>query len=167
MLFRRFTFNLIEKLSQPNKSDRHYWIYAPGEKARLWDEFYNDGIMGLGWDELGDLNNYSTKEEIVSKLQELENTTGSKKNDATANFDFKQGLQIGDIIIPKKGKDKYLGYGIVTSYYYYDNNRTEYRKCRKVDWIKKGVWSEPKGNIVLKTLTDNNTSVSVFNRFSL
>ena len=146
--------NLIEKLSQPNKSDRHYWIYAPGEKARLWDEFYNDGIMGLGWDELGDLNNYSTKEEIVSKLQELENTTGSKKNDATANFDFKQGLQIGDIIIPKKGKDKYLGYGIVTSYYYYDNNRTEYRKCRKVDWIKKGVWSEPKGNIVLKTLTD-------------
>lgn len=146
--------NLIEQLIQPNKPDRHYWIYAPGEKARLWDEFYEEGIMGLGWDELGDLNNYNTKEDIVSKLQELEKTTGSKKNDATANFDFKQGIQIGDVIIPKKGKDKYLGYGIVTSGYYYDNERTEYRKCRKVDWIKKGVWSEPKGNIVLKTLTD-------------
>lgn len=33
-----------------------YWIYSPGEKARHWQEFYADKIMGIGWDELGDLS---------------------------------------------------------------------------------------------------------------
>lgn len=39
---------------------KHYWIYAPGENSCMWDEFYNDGIMGIGWDELGDLTKYPT-----------------------------------------------------------------------------------------------------------
>lgn len=34
----------------------HYWLYAPGEGASMWEDFYSAGIMGLGWDELGDLN---------------------------------------------------------------------------------------------------------------
>lgn len=27
----------------------HYWLYAPGKGAAMWDEFYKRGIMGLGW----------------------------------------------------------------------------------------------------------------------
>ena len=40
-----------------------YWLYAPGENASKWDEFYSSGIMGIGWEDLGDLNNYSSKDE--------------------------------------------------------------------------------------------------------
>lgn len=135
-------------------NDIRYWIYAPGANASHWEEFYEQGIMGLGWDELGDLEQYKSKEDIVVKLQELENTDSSKKNDSAANWEFKNEIQIGDIIIPKKGRREYLGYGIVTSAYYYDSKRKNYRKCRKVNWIKKGVWVDGKGDIVLKTLTD-------------
>jgi hypothetical protein len=137
-----------------SKSKTKYWLFAPGEGASRWDEFFDTGIMGLGWDELGDLNMYSSKQAIVEELQRIENTTGSKKNDATANYDFKEVIAVGDIIIPKKGRQDYLGYGIVESSYYYDETRDKYRSCRKVKWMKKGVWPAPKSDIVLKTLTD-------------
>lgn len=140
---------LIEK-----KSSKKYWLYAPGEGASLWEEFFESGIMGLGWDTLGDLNDYADKKAIVKALQKLENTSGSKKNDASANFDFRDEIAVGDVIISKRGRQDYLGYGIVESDYYYDETRERHQKCRKVNWLKKGVWPEPKGDIVLKTLTD-------------
>lgn len=135
-------------------TSKKYWLYAPGENANKWDEFYEAGIMGLGWDQLGDLNNYTTKEAILAKLQAIENTTSNKGNDTTANIDFKSTISVGDIVIAKKGRKEYIGYGIVTSDYYYDASRLDYQKCRKVNWIKRGQWEEENKDIVLKTLTD-------------
>lgn len=145
--------------SELHESDTNYetqkvWMYSPGKNAEKWEAFFSEGIMALGWDDLGDLNNYNTKEEIVQKLQELEGTTSSKKNDATANFEFKEVLKVGDIIIAKKGKKEFIGYGIVVSEYYFDASRPAYQSCRKVNWIKKGSWIEDQGEIILKTLTD-------------
>ncbi|MCK5098649.1 MAG: AAA family ATPase, partial [Desulfobacteraceae bacterium] len=134
-------------------SKKKYWLYAPGEGAKKWDQFYDEGIMGLGWTELGDLNQYKTKKEISDKLKELDGTGSSKSNDTITNYDFKNTISIGDIIIPKKGRKEYLGYGVAESDYYYDDSRGYYKKCRKVNWKKKGVWEED-GKIVLKTLTD-------------
>jgi hypothetical protein len=132
---------------------KKYWLYAPGENASMWDEFLQNGVMGLGWDELGNLNDYSSKEEIANRLQELSDSDSSKANDATANFDFKESINIGDVIIAKKGRSAYLGYGIVTSNYYYDETVSQYKHKRKVNWIKNGLW-ESEHSIALKTLTD-------------
>ncbi|MBA3285570.1 MAG: AAA family ATPase [Nitrosopumilus sp.] len=109
--------------------------------------------MGLGWGKLGDLNNYKSKEEIVRKLQTLENTEGSKKNDATANYEFKDEMSINDVVIVKTGRKELLGYGIVKSAYYFDNSRGNYKHCRKVEWKKKGSWKS-ESSLALKTLTD-------------
>ena len=136
-----------------NQKFKKYWLYAPGENAEMWHEFYELGIMGLGWDELGDLNNYSTKADLITKLQELEKTKGSKKNDSTANYEFKDIVSIGDVIITKKGRGELLGYGIVSSAYYYDKERLRYQKCRKVEWKKKGNWKTDH-SLAPKTLTD-------------
>ena len=131
----------------------NYWLYAPGENADRWDEFYSQGIMGLGWSELGDLNQFSDKQEISEKLQELEKTTSSKKNDANANYEFKESIEIGDVIIVKKGRGELLGYGIVTSEYHFDVQRTDYNSLRKVDWKLKGNWKTDHC-LALKTLTN-------------
>lgn len=146
-----FTSELWKKTFLANPT--RYWLYAPGEQARLWNEFYKDGIIGLGWDALGDLEEYKNKTEIQAKLQELEGVTNSKKNDTTANYDFYKSISIGDIIIVKKGISELLGYGVVVSDYYYDDERNSYQKCRKMDWKSKGNW---KGdfNLPIKTLTD-------------
>lgn len=150
--------NDIEKednpISESVRSNVKYWMYAPGEQAKMWDEFYDKGIMGLGWPDLGDIRNYDSKEEVVKKLQELENTTSSKKNDATANYDFANHISKGDIVIAKRGRKEYLGYGIVLSDYDFDDTQEHYKSFRKVKWIKKGIWNEEKADIVLKTLTD-------------
>ena len=147
-------FNKLKEFAEEKLDNkRRYWIYAPGQNASLWEEFYKQGIMGLGWEEIGDLNQFASKEEITNKLQETYGTTSLKYNDATANYEFKEGISKGDVIIAKKGRRKLLGYGIVTSDYYYDDNRKEFKKCRKVNWKKRGVW-ETDHNLVLKTLTD-------------
>ncbi|MFM7682416.1 MAG: EVE domain-containing protein, partial [Bacteroidota bacterium] len=130
-----------------------YWIYAPGLNAIMWDEFYNDGLMGLEWDILGDLNTYKSKEEISLRLKELENSESSKTNDASANYDFKENMAIGDIVIAKKGRSAYLGYGEVVSDYYFDDLAQNYKHRRRVNWKKKGLWNS-EHQIVLKTLTD-------------
>lgn len=135
------------------KSKVKYWIYAPGLNAMMWDEFYNDGLMGLEWDILGDLNAYKSKEEISLRLKELENSESSKSNDALANYDFKENMAIGDIVIAKKGRSAYLGYGEVVSDYYFDDLAQNYKHRRKVNWKKKGLWNS-EHEIVLKTLTD-------------
>ena len=135
------------------KSQIKYWLYAPGENANMWEEFYRNGIMGLGWDELGDLNQFNSKSEIIKKLQEISNSDSSKANDATANFDIKENIAIGDVIIAKKGRNAYLGYGFVTSDYYFDQAATIYRHRRKVNWVKYGTWNT-EHPIALKTLTD-------------
>jgi hypothetical protein len=146
-------FTMSQNKSTHLSNSLKYWLYAPGENANMWEDFHKNGIMGLGWDELGDLTQYSTKEEIATRLKELYEGDTSKANDATANVDFRSSISIGDIVIAKKGRNAYLGYGIVTSDYYFDDSVAHYKHKRNVNWVKSGHW-ESEHSIVLKTLTD-------------
>ena len=132
---------------------KQYWLYSPGENAYLWDEFYQGGILGLGWDEIGDLSQYKSRDEIKKALVDAYGGTGSKKNDVSANDDFLNKIKIGDVIIAKKGRGELLGYGVVTSDYIFDKNRKNYQKTRKIEWKIKGNWNVD-FSLVLKTLTD-------------
>ncbi|MDD2632280.1 EVE domain-containing protein [Candidatus Falkowbacteria bacterium] len=136
--------------------EKRYWLYSPGQSAKYWEEFYDAGIMALGCDELGDLAQYDSKEEIADKLRDIKQTDGSLKNDASANLEFRDLMKPGDIVIAKKGQTEYIGYGIVQSDHYFDDSRQYFQNCRKVKWINKGQWIEERSPIVVKTLTDIN-----------
>lgn len=135
------------------KNQIDYWLIAPGEKALYWNDFLNNGIAAIGWDFLGDLSNYNTKEDILEKLNEHYGDKVTRKNNAHACWEFTHVLKPGDIIIAKKGKTKYLGYGIVTSDYIFDNKRPGFKSLRKVNWVKHGEWIEKDGLIVTKAFT--------------
>lgn len=131
-----------------------YWLYAPGEGASMWDEFYQTGIMGLGWHELGDLNTYTNKEEITDKLKELRGGDSSYKNSAHAVWQFVHDIKPGDVIFAKKGRSEILGKGIVESDYEYDEDHVgEYPNVRRVKWTHKGSWQNDE-MFAMKTLTD-------------
>ncbi len=130
-----------------------YWMYAPGEGSYLWDEFYTKGIMGIGWDELGDLNQYPTKESMKEKMKITYGEEYSYKNSGHATWQFVNEMKIGDVIFVKKGLKKIIGRGVVTSDYIFDESREEYRHIHKVDWTNKGEWDH-EGQIVMKTLTN-------------
>ena len=134
-------------------SSKRYWLYAPGSNASLWDEFYDEGIMGIGWDEIDDLRNYNTRDEMKKKLQEYNNNNNSFHSDTLALWQFTYEIKSGDIVIVKKGLHKIIGCGIVASDYYYDDERDYYKHIRKVKWIRKGIWDHP-GQAAMKTLTD-------------
>jgi len=145
-------YQAILDLSQNNK-EKQYWLYAPGENARNWEEYYEKGIMALGWDKLGDLTQYTSKAQIKKALVDAYSGKGSKKNDVTANDEFLNKIKIGDVVIAKKGRKELLGYGIISSDYIFDKIRNEYQHVRKVDWKLKGNWKVD-FSLVLKTLTD-------------
>ena len=142
-----------EDIENLDEIGERYWIYAPGKKAIKWDEFYQNGIIALGWDELGDLNQYKTQVEIANQLRVIENSKSLKTNDAKANFDFIYNLKIGDIVFVKKGNSTLLGYGIIKGPLVYDVNRVDYKNYRNVEWKLKGEW-DPEHTLVQKTLTD-------------
>lgn len=115
--------------------DKKYWIYSPGENASLWDEFYDQGIMALGWDEIGDLSQYTSKSDIKEALSEYDDSDTSKKNDVLANWEFSKVLKKGDIIYAKRGMDLIIGKGIVESDYIFDDSRDRLKSIRRVNWI--------------------------------
>ena len=139
------------------ESEQHKWIYAPGTNASQWDYCVENNVMVLGWDELGDFEQYPYKKDISKKLTELRGKE-NPMNDSLAVYEFRRGIKKGDIVIAKKGVNTLLGYGIVLdNEYIYDDNRTTYKNIRKVKWEKVGEWDSSKsGQLVQKTLTDLN-----------
>lgn len=127
-----------------------YWIYAPGEGSCMWDEFYNAGIMAIGWSEIGDFRKFDSKD----AMKETFNENFSYKNAVHAAWQFANEMKVGDIIFVKKGIYKLVGRGVVTSDYVFDGERSDgYPNIRQVDWTHKGEWPHP-GKAVMKTLTD-------------
>lgn len=132
----------------------HYWIYAPGENSCMWEEFYLEGIMAIGWGEIGDLKTFDSKDAMKSKMKETFDASLSYKNAAHATWQFVNDMKIGDIVFVKKGMHQLVGRGVVSSDYEYDADRNDkYGNIRKVNWTHKGEWPHP-GQAVMKTLTD-------------
>ena len=147
---------VYQNMNNKNEDTKRYWLYSPGEQAVNWEEFYNEDIMAIGWDKLGDLENYTDRKSILETLINNYGGGEDQRNNVSAIDDFYNGenkINIGDIVIAKKGKNTLLGYGKVISDYYFDEERAAYKHCREVKWLKKGVWNV-EDNLPPKTLTD-------------
>lgn len=132
----------------------HYWLYAPGEGAFMWEDFYAAGIRGLGWAELGDLNTYASKDEMTQKLRDIHGGDPSYKNSAHAVWQFVHDIKPGDVIFAKRGRSEIPGLGVVESDYEYDDNHDgKYPNIRRVKWTHKGRWQSDE-MFAMKTLTD-------------
>lgn len=130
-----------------------YWIYSPGDNACMWDEFYKNGIMGIGWDDVTNLKSFASKEEIKNYMKKVYDSSYSYKNNAHCLWQFANEIKVGDVVFVKRGMHKIIGKGVVTSDYIYDASRETYKHIRKVDWQNKGEWEHP-GQAVMKTLTN-------------
>lgn len=153
-LFSAFLYSVF-----PKPRDTQYWVYAAGANASVWQDCLDNGIMLMGWDYLGDFRQYTSAQEIESKMKEHNNTPDkSYLNDRKSCWDFIASVQIGDVVYVKKGRQMIIGCGIVDSELLYDENRKHYKNYRKVKWIHTGEWTIDKVKAVLpvKTLTNVN-----------
>ncbi|WP_231604984.1 AAA family ATPase [Salinibacterium sp. SWN139] len=138
--------------SAPEPRQRRTWIYSPGQSASEWPECSTNAIMTIGWDQLGDYAQYSSREEVRQKL-DTENTGSSFKNDVLAVWQFQHDMAVGDVVFAKRGSKEIIGRGIVESAARFEPERASFREVRSVTWTHVGSWAHP-GNAVLKTLTD-------------
>ena len=130
-----------------------YWLYAAGDGSVNWENDYDEGIMAIGWDDMGDLMQYSSKEEMRAKMREVYGGASSYKNQVHATWQFANDIKPGDIIFVKKGRKEIIGRGVVEGEYVYDPTREHYRNTRTVRWTNKGLWEHPE-QLAMKTLTD-------------
>ncbi len=130
----------------------NYWVISPGEYSRLWNQFHTENMIALGWDYLGDLKNYDSKEAVERKITEQRADGVRPVNDTKAVWDFYREIQAGDVVYLKEGIKKILARGVVTGDYYFDDGALEYKHRRKVDWLQVGKW-ELHQTFAQKTLT--------------
>ncbi len=138
----------------PNPTlETKYWMYAPGENASKWPRCKEQGIICIGWDDMGDLSQINTLSECRDGLKDVyENPDSSYMNDGLAIWEFSHIMQNGDIIYAKRGLSNIIARGIVKSEYIYDQSQEDFCHTRKVEWTHIGEWTLE--NIVQKTLTD-------------
>jgi 5-methylcytosine-specific restriction protein B len=136
--------------------EKRYWVIAPGYNASQWKDFLEEGIISIGWDHIGDLTKYSSKQEILKELKkQSDDPENNPTNDALCLYNFCNTMKKGDIVYTRRGTTKVLGYGVITSDYIFDVSREEHKNIRKVEWIKTGNWDiSSLGKFHYKALTE-------------
>ncbi|MXX99608.1 MAG: AAA domain-containing protein [Chloroflexi bacterium] len=135
--------------SRENSGNKPVWLMALGPGSQHWDSCHSGGIAAIGWDDLGDLGSYQSREDIAAM--------GLKVHDSLACWQFSRGMQLGDVILVRGGRNHIVGAGLVTSDYRFEASRSEFRHVRDVDWK---VRTEPRtfrsdGRLLpVKTLTN-------------
>ena len=129
-----------------------YWLYSPGEGARNWNDEFANGYMTIDFGFPDDLSEFQTKSDLEDVRTEYGYEEGSM-NTIRALWDFSHAINVGDIIIAKKGRGKYLGYGVVESDYQFEGENSN-NHIRKINWLKKGDWPVESGSLPVKTLTN-------------
>ena len=119
-----------ETVENKNNALINYWKFAPGKNGIYWEEFYKQGIIAIGWDSLGNLNDYTT--ETLAEALNVDDPNNSNQIWDIENF---RDASIGDVIIANKGKSKALGVGVIAGEYTFEDKRAKYKHVRKVNWL--------------------------------
>jgi len=147
-------------------NDQEYWLLAPGQGAVLWDDWYDEGIGGLGWNEMGDLLEYDSKQAIAEYMPELCPDSGPAQV-APMLWEFSRVMKPGDVVFAKLGLHKVCGWGIVTGEYEFDESREPFHNIREIEWQDYTEVSMPTGvQLPLKTLTRMTAKQSFLNQMS-
>lgn len=104
-----------------------YWVIAPYNSARMeiwnkvWEYDLSKGVIAIGWRELGDVSLCNE-----AQLRDITEQKYQDKNKAwktwtfNSMWNFWHSIQIGDIILARKGRKCISGIGEVTQPAFYD-----------------------------------------------
>lgn len=132
-----------------------YWLVKAGANGAAWDYFHRSKLITIEYGNWRDLSVFPNKEALKDAISSFEPSwSGSSKNHISNLWGFSHEIKVGDIIIAAKGTKTYLGYGVVTSPYYYYHKNYGARHRINVDWKRKGEWfiEENEAGFNIKTL---------------
>lgn len=122
--------------SDPRESRRIVKI-APGEQAMYWDDCLTHGYICVGWDGVGDLDEFENKEEFVARFKEVygERYNPAKLKQKSAEVWTLKELEVGDIVVANKGMSEIVAVGeVVDPGYEFRPEREDYKHTVRVKW---------------------------------
>jgi len=112
---------------------KRIWKFAPGENAKFWEQAKSLGVIGVGWKETLDLNNFKSKEELTNHLITLKTKQG--KHVADQLWKISHEIKNNNYIIANKGRETIVGIGIVTEEYRHTPDIEGFQHSIKVKWL--------------------------------
>ena len=101
--------------------------------------FLPNNIIGIGWEELGDIKCVGdNRDDIKKKYAEIypDATSGSIATCVGMLYRFVYEVQIGDYVVYPSKADRKINIGVIESDYYNDSTDNKYTQRRKVKWLK-------------------------------
>ena len=103
-------------------SSKSMWMVRAASGGRLADEFKDQGVVAIGWTELGDLTQYKNKDAILQacKNQWPDQRDGQVMSSASQLFRFREKLSKGDRVITYDSSRRIYHVGTISGEYSYN-----------------------------------------------
>ncbi len=112
-------------------SKESYWYYSPGQNASEWDYAVSEGVIGIGWNDVGDLSRFASKSEMSEAIA----AKGAGRR-AVAPWNFVNGMKPGDVVFARDGLHKVIGVGRVTGAYRHVPGKEPFSNLRDAEWTR-------------------------------
>jgi len=103
-----------------------YWVISPHRLAKpewekAWQYDLSQGTIAIGWRELGDVSSYD-KDQLEKAVKERwpDAKKGTISSSVNAMWNFWHEIQVGDIVMARKGTKRLAAVGTVTKTAFYD-----------------------------------------------
>jgi len=112
---------------------------APGEDAAFWNDCFQGGYICVGWDDVGDLGEFESKDAFRARFEEQYRETYQDRKAQIARKANEvwtlRELEAGDKIIANRGTSHVLAVGtVVEPGYEWNAARTEFKHTVRVTW---------------------------------
>ena len=127
------------RVRQDGNGAPDFFKIAPGRGGEFWEECLKEGIICVGWDDLGDLRDYESREKLREAVKEhygesLKNHAPTITRTTNRLWDLRE-LKAGDQIIANRGTAELLGVGEVReARYQWRHDRDTFRHVAEVAW---------------------------------
>jgi 5-methylcytosine-specific restriction protein B len=121
------------------KQRRRIVKIAPGEQARFWPDCRDGGYICVGWDEVGDLTRFATKQDFKATFAEKfgdpsKSNAGAVGRKAEEVWTLME-LEPGDLVVANRGTSHILAVGTVNGDgYRWMEERPSHKHTVGVDW---------------------------------
>lgn len=112
------------------------WMVRADSGGRLFDQFKAEGIVAIGWQEMGDFTPLKTREDFAKAVRKAwpEMSTAQVAVATSQAYRFAREIGQGDRAITYDPTERHYLVGTIESDYVFDSTRSEFRNLRKVKW---------------------------------
>lgn len=136
------------------------WMVRAGDENELFEDFVDNGYVAIGWDDLGDLSDTASREQVKDRYHEVYQEDSERRRNVNAGqvYRFVHEIEEGDWILTYNQAKRIYQIGRCTGGYRYNNagKFPEYPHQRPIQWIQsinRDHLSHPAKNSLGSTLT--------------